>query len=74
MFKAKNKFTNLLVSNIALVFVAIFTGLIVSCVAQIFMYSGKKVFELLNISFLLLSTTIDIKDDCITSIKKLFKC
>ena len=48
MFKAKNKFTNLLVSNIALVFVAIFTGLIVSCVAQIFMYSGKKVFELLR--------------------------
>ena len=34
----------------------------------------EKVFELLNISFLLLSTTIDIKDDCITSIKKLFKC
>jgi CIC family chloride channel protein len=48
MFKAKNKFTNLLVSNIALVFVAIFTGLIVSCVAQIFMYSGKKVFEFLR--------------------------
>ena len=48
MFMAKKEFQNLPISNIALVFVAIFTGLIVSCVAQIFMYSGKKVFELLR--------------------------
>ena len=48
MIKVKNQLLNLIVSNLALVFVAIFTGLIVSCVAQIFMYSGKKVFELLR--------------------------
>jgi len=48
MIKVKNHLFNLIASNFALVFVAIFTGLIVSCVAQIFMYSGKKVFELLR--------------------------
>jgi len=48
MIKVKNQLFNLITSNVALVFVAIFTGLIVSCVAQIFMYSGKKVFELLR--------------------------
>jgi len=48
MIKVKNQLFNLIASNLALVFVAIFTGLIVSCVAQIFMYSGKKVFELLR--------------------------
>jgi len=48
MIKVKNRLFNLIASNLALVFVAIFTGLIVSCVAQIFMYSGKKVFELLR--------------------------
>ena len=48
MTKVKNHLFNLIASNFALVFVAIFTGLIVSCVAQIFMYSGKKVFELLR--------------------------
>jgi CIC family chloride channel protein len=48
MIKVKNQLFNLITSNLALVFVAIFTGLIVSCVAQIFMYSGKKVFELLR--------------------------
>ena len=48
MVKAKNQLLNLIISNLALVFVAIFTGLIVSCVAQIFIYSGKKVFELLR--------------------------
>ena len=46
MIKVKNLLFNLIASNFALVFVAIFTGLIVSCVAQIFMYSGKKVFEI----------------------------
>ena len=48
MIKVKNQLLNLIASNLALVFVAIFTGIIVSCVAQIFMYSGKKVFELLR--------------------------
>jgi CIC family chloride channel protein len=48
MINVKNQLFNLITSNVALVFVAIFTGLIVSCVAQIFMYSGKKVFELLR--------------------------
>ena len=48
MIKVKNQLFNLITSNVALVFVAIFTGLIVSCVAQIFMYSGKRVFELLR--------------------------
>ena len=48
MIRVKNQLFNLIASNLALVFVAIFTGLIVSCVAQIFMYSGKKVFELLR--------------------------
>ena len=48
MINGENKLFNLIKSNLALVFVAIFTGIIVSCVAQIFMFSGKKVFELLR--------------------------
>ena len=38
--------SSLLATNIALVIVAVIIGLIVSCVAQFFMFSGKKVFEL----------------------------
>ena len=46
MIKKNTQFSSLLVTNFALVIVAIITGLIVSCVAQFFMFSGKKVFEL----------------------------
>lgn len=34
----------------------------------------EKVFKMIDVSFLLLSTSIDIKEDCFTWLKKLFKC
>ena len=34
----------------------------------------ERVFELIDISFLLLTTSIDIKQDCITCLKNMFKC
>ena len=33
-----------------------------------------KVFNLIDVSFLLLTTSIDAKKDCITCLKKMFKC
>lgn len=34
----------------------------------------EKVFKMIDVSFLLLSTSIDIKEDCYTFLKKCFKC
>ena len=46
MLKNSNALPAVLATNLALVIVSIILGLIVSCVAQLFMFSGKKVFEL----------------------------
>ena len=34
----------------------------------------EKVFKLIDVSFLLLTTSLDTKEDCVTCLKKIFKC
>lgn len=68
----KNKNIKFTVENSLLFIKTLLEILIVKNLIQV--NNSDKVFKLIDVSFLLLTTSIDTKENCITCLKKIFKC